>query len=124
MLQQADGLCTLAGGCLGRYYAVEPNGDLAHCDVFVGDGRYTLGNVTHDSFADVRERDALQALRAENEAALQAMRACPSFAVCNGACPHERYLAVRHDPAHRAECCGWRTLIDHVRAHERARPAP
>ena len=122
--QQAAGVCTFAGGCLGRYYAVDPNGDLAHCDVFVGDERYTLGNVMHDSFAELRGREALRALRAENEAALQAMRGCPDFPVCNGACPHERYLAVRHDRAHRAECCGWRTLIDHVRAHEGVPPAP
>jgi uncharacterized protein len=120
---QGPGLCTLAGGCLGRYYAVEPNGDLAHCDEFVGDPRYILGNVLRQSFADLRALPAMRALRDENDAALQAMRACPDFAVCNGACPHERYLAVRHDAAHTPECCGWRPLIEHVRAREQGRQA-
>jgi uncharacterized protein len=118
----ASGLCTLAGGCLGRYYAVEPNGDLAHCDVFVGDARYTVGNVMQQSFAELREQAAMRALREENEKALQAMRGCPEFAVCNGGCPHDHYLGVRHDPAHRGECCGQRALIEHVRTHERATP--
>jgi uncharacterized protein len=120
---QGAGLCTLAGGCLGSYYAVEPNGDLAHCDVFVGDPRYTLGNVLQDAFTDIRERAAMRALRAEDEEALRAMGACPDFAICNGACPHERYLAVRHDATYRPECCGWRRLIEHVRACESARAA-
>jgi uncharacterized protein len=113
------GLCTLAGGCLGSYYAVEPNGDLAHCDVFVGDPRYTVGNVMRQSFADIREGAAMRSLRVENEAALAAMRACPSFAVCSGGCPHERYLGIRHDAGYRPECCGLCALIEHVRAAER-----
>ncbi len=115
---EGAGLCTLAGGCLGRYYAVEPNGDVAHCDVFVGDPRYTLGNILRDRFSDLWARETMQELWAENEAALAAMRACPEFTTCNGACPHERYLAVRYDAMHRPECCGWRTLIEHVRARE------
>jgi uncharacterized protein len=118
------GLCTLAGDCFGRYYAIEPNGDIAHCDVFVGDPAYTLGNVLCDRFAELREGAAMRALRDENEAALQAMKSCPDFALCNGACPHERYLAMRHDAAYQPECCGWRTLFEHVRAAESTLAAP
>jgi uncharacterized protein len=115
---QAAGLCTLAGGCLGRFYAIEPNGDVAHCDEFVGDPRYTVGNVLRTSFAELRESAAMRALRRENDAALEAMQACPDFGVCNGACPHERYLRVRHDGAYQPGCCGWRALIEHVREGE------
>jgi uncharacterized protein len=113
-------LCTLAGGCLGRYFAIEPSGDVAHCDVFVGDPRYTLGNVMHQSFTELCEEPAMHALRAENEATLRAMQACPSYGICNGACPHDRYLAVRHDAGYRPDCCGWQRLIEHVRARESA----
>jgi uncharacterized protein len=121
--EQGAGLCTLAGACLGSYFAVEPNGDVAHCDTFVGDPRYTLGNVLRDRFADLRERAEVRALQVENDAALRAMHTCPNFQVCNGGCPHERYLAVRHDPAYRADCCGWSALIEHVREGERTRSA-
>ncbi len=108
---QAAGACTLAGGCFGHYFAVEPNGDIAHCDLFVGDGRYTLGNVLEPgSFAQLAAGAALDALEAESQSALRAMQACPEFAACNGWCPHERYLAVRHDPNHTAGCCGLRPL--------------
>jgi uncharacterized protein len=117
------GTCTLAGGCFGRYFAVEPNGDVAHCDLFVGDERYTLGNVTGaQSFAQLGTRAELGALEAESARALRAMDACPEFAACNGWCPHERYLASRHNPNHRAGCCGLRSLIEHVREREAAHP--
>lgn len=109
-------VCTFAGGCLGRYYLVEPNGEVAHCDLFIGDPRYTLGNVMTDDFAAIRRSANLLELQTENERALQAMRSCPEFKVCNGWCPHERYLAVRHDPDYRADCRGLRELIEHIRA--------
>jgi uncharacterized protein len=46
---------------------------------------------------------------------------CPEFAVCNGWCPHERYLSERHARAHRDDCCGLRDLIAHMR--DRLAPA-
>ncbi len=109
--------CTLAGGCLGYYYLIEPNGEVAHCDLFLGDPRYTLGNILRDDFATIRASARMRELREENERALSRMRGCPEFKVCNGWCPHERYLSVRHNPNHRADCCGLRELIAHIRAH-------
>jgi uncharacterized protein len=110
--------CTLAGGCFGELFGVEPNGEVVHCVDFVGDPRYTLGNIVTDDFATLRRSAAMMALRAENEETLAAMRACPNFAVCNGWCPRERYTSLRHNPRHRADCCGLRNLIDHIRARE------
>jgi len=43
------------------------------------------------------------------------MRACPNFAVCNGWCPYERYVASRHDPGYSGNCCGLSGLIEHIR---------
>ncbi|WP_162802808.1 radical SAM/SPASM domain-containing protein [Ornithinimicrobium avium] len=112
--------CTLAGGCLGAYYLVEPDGRVAHCDLFLGDERYTLGNVLTQDFLSMAASPAMEALREANEHALEGMRRCPGFDVCQGWCPHERYTSARHNPSHRADCCGLLPLIDHVRA----RPVP
>ena len=43
-------LCTLAGGCIGENYHIEPGGDIFHCDKYVGDPAYYLGNVLTDDF--------------------------------------------------------------------------
>lgn len=110
------GVCMLAGGCLGRYFSVEPNGDVAHCDLYVGDPNFTLGNLRDHGFNDFDRHPRLLALRQANDRALDQMRACPEFAVCNGWCPHERYLAERHQRDHASDCCGLRGLIAHMRA--------
>jgi uncharacterized protein len=114
----APGYCKLAGGCLGRYYIVEPNGDTAHCDLFLGDPAYELGNVTRDGFAAMRASATMAALVARRGDELDAMRSCAEFTTCNGWCPHERYLAARHDPRTSAGCCGLANLIGHIRARE------
>ncbi|PIB11911.1 MULTISPECIES: radical SAM/SPASM domain-containing protein [Streptomyces] len=115
-------VCTLAGDCFGRYYLVEPDGEVAHCDLFLGDPGYTLGNVLSDSFASFREGPTLVRLRGSNERALTSLRDCPDFGVCNGWCPHERYIASRHDPEFTSDCCGLSRLIAHMR--ERLGVAP
>jgi len=108
-------LCTLAGNCFGRFYLVESNGDVAHCDVFVGDPAYNLGNVLTDSFATLRCGESLQGLQMAHEQVLGQLRACPEFNVCNGWCPHELYISSRHDPNFDGSCCGLRELIEHIR---------
>ncbi|MFJ8622775.1 radical SAM protein [Kitasatospora sp. NPDC093550] len=108
-------VCTLAGHCLGRYYLVEPTGEVAHCDLFIGDPAYTVGNVLSGSFASFRDGPALTALRSAEDRAQVGMSGCPEYVTCNGWCPHERYTAFRHDPAFTGECCGLRDLIAHMR---------
>jgi uncharacterized protein len=114
--------CTVEGGCVGNYFLVEPNGDVAHCDLFIGDERYTLGNVLEHDFAAMRATAKMRALKEQNDREVDAMRGCPEFSVCNGWCPHERYISVRHNPHHRGDCCGLRELIGHVRARMAEEP--
>jgi len=112
--------CTLAGGCVGNLYSVEPNGDVNHCDEFLDDEDYVVGNIVRQDFAEIRRGPKLRALEAENEAALDRMRSCREFSVCNGWCPHERYMGTRHDPNYRDDCCGLRPLIEHMRSRDDA----
>jgi uncharacterized protein len=112
-----SGFCQLNGKCLGQYFLVEPNGSVAHCDLFVGDERYTLGNIMEQSFESLRQSPLLGTLIADRERDLEGMASCPEFGVCQGWCPHERYLSVRHDPSHTNNCCGLKPLIDHIRGH-------
>jgi len=114
---EPGGICTLAGGCLGQNYLVEPNGEVAHCDFFLGDDRYTFGNILVDDFSTIRRAEAMLMLKDEEATALTGMESCPEFGVCKGWCPHERYLSLRHNPNHGSTCCGLRTLISHIREH-------
>jgi uncharacterized protein len=109
------GICKLGGPCLGDYFLVEPDGEIAHCDLFKGDPAYTLGSVLDSSFAELRRSPALERLKTADAQARREMSSCPEFATCQGWCPHERYLGRRHDPRYSAGCCGLRPLIEHVR---------
>lgn len=108
--------CTLLGGCLGRHYSIEPDGRVAHCDVFLGDQDYEVGSVVDMSFAEMRASRQMQARIAENEREIRNIQGCSEFSVCNGWCPHERYTARRHYVGHDPGCCGLRELIEHIRA--------
>jgi uncharacterized protein len=109
--------CTWTGGCLGQYFLVEPNGEVAHCDLFDGDRRYTYGNISQTSLSQMLEGAAIKTLMAENDIAIQQMRSqCPEFDHCNGGCPHDRYIAYRHDPHYSSGCCGRRRLIEYMRS--------
>ncbi|HKI08822.1 MAG TPA: radical SAM protein [Nitrososphaeraceae archaeon] len=108
--------CTLEGNCFGHYYVVEPNGEVAHCELFQGDSRYTLGNILESNFEVFRNSRELSTLIQENRKELDNLQLhCPEFAVCKGWCPHERYLSVRHNPNHTNKCCGLFDLIRHIR---------
>ncbi|MGW1993747.1 radical SAM protein [Embleya sp. NPDC001921] len=106
--------CELQGGCLGRYFLVEPDGRVAHCDKFVGDDRYTLGNIlTHDLSA-MRRSPRLRALTAAEDLALERLHGCPWFDKCRGWCPHERYVAAATADAGAGAptCCGLAPLFE------------
>jgi uncharacterized protein len=117
IIGQCSGDCTLAGRCFGKFFIIEPNGDVAHCDLFLGDDQYVFGNILSSDFSAFRQSSKFALLQAENERALNAMRLCSEFAVCNGGCPHDRYLSIRHNPSHRVDCCGLQDLIRHIRGH-------
>jgi uncharacterized protein len=108
--------CTFEGNCFGHYYVVEPNGEVAHCELFQGDSRYTLGNILEDDFKVFRHSAKLGALIKENQMELSKMQEhCPEFSLCKGWCPHERYLSVRHSTNDTSNCCGLFDLIRHIR---------
>ncbi|MFL6161546.1 MAG: radical SAM protein [Jatrophihabitantaceae bacterium] len=112
----SPGTCKLGGPCLGQYYLIEPSGEVAHCDLFKGDPSWTLGSVMSDSFADIRASDRMRALREEDARQRAQMSAqCVDFEVCQGYCPHERYLSRQNNPQHSTRCCGLQPLIEHVR---------
>ncbi|HTN89362.1 MAG TPA: radical SAM protein [Sorangium sp.] len=108
---EVAGHCELLGSCVGAFFSVEPDGSVGHCDKFVGDPDYTLGNVVTQSFDEMRAGARAQALAAGNRAAQAQQQGCRYFKYCRGWCPHERYVAERHDPGHDPSCCGLSELF-------------
>jgi len=108
-------VCNLSGACIGRYFCVEPNGDVTHCDCFVG-GQYPLGNIMDSSFADMAASASMAKLLADNRRSLDLTRVrCGDFELTRGGCPHSRLTALQHG-RDSGPCCEHRDLIAHTRA--------
>jgi uncharacterized protein len=103
--------CLLAGGCIGKYFAIDPDGSIFHCGEFMFDPNYNLGNIQTIDFEALQSADKIQYL---NRANLESIRTldCPWVSVCNGGCPKDRYINRIFNPT--ARCCGFADLIEHI----------
>ncbi len=115
LMQANPGVCTLAGGCLGENFHIDAEGGVYHCDKYLGDPAYHLGNILETDFDAIRGGPVLAGLIAEEARRIERLKRCPNFAVCHGGCPHDRYIARKYETGNDGECCGNAGLIDHIR---------
>ena len=107
-------VCTLAGNCVARHLGVNVNGDVYHCDRYVTDNDYRLGNVHKNSFAEMFDGAKVKELQARNARRVDGYAACPWLPICNGGCPHTAYIAERSLAGYDPACCGEAALIEHI----------
>lgn len=107
-------ICTLAGHCIGKHFAVNVNGDVYHCDRYITDDGYLFGNVVHDDLDVIRENAKIAELRRRNEERLNNYSQCPYLPICAGGCPHDHYIDSRSIVRSMDHCCGQRDLIEHI----------
>jgi uncharacterized protein len=115
LMRANPGVCTLAGGCLGENFHIDAEGGVYHCDKYVGDRAYNLGNILETDFDAIRRGPVLGGLIADEARRVEALKRCTNFEVCHGGCPHDRYIARKYDAGHDGSCCGQSGLIDHIR---------
>jgi uncharacterized protein len=109
-------MCMLQGQCFGHIFRIEPEGTIGHCDCFAQIPGYQLGHIMTDTFSDLLRSPRLRQLREEDAQCRRALEErCPEFAVCKGGCAFERYVLAQRAPASAPDCCGYRTLIQHIR---------
>jgi uncharacterized protein len=115
---QNPGFCEFLGGCAGHFISVEPDGDVSHCDKYIGDDYYRLGSLSKDKLETILQGRDVQKIRENWDLELEAMKTCPHFKYCRGWCPHERYLANRNGTPISPELCGMATLLNGLNAME------
>jgi uncharacterized protein len=103
--------CVFDGNCMGGFLTVEPMGEVSACDKYIDAEGYRFGSLAENSLADLLASPALAQASAETAGGIDLARECPWFQVCQGGCPHDRYLrrhlGVRHDES----CCGLAPLL-------------
>lgn len=112
---QTPSHCELLGNCQGAVVALEPDGRLSHCDKYLGDPDYILGETTSAALDGPRIAD----LKARDRTARAALTGCRWSSVCRGWCPHERHLQQRLT-GQTPRCCGLAPLFEGLSAMEGA----
>ena len=105
------GFCELRGPCLGDYFGVDPDGQVMHCDKFLGSEAHVLGTLADRSFAEMRASDEMRALKDGYRAAQTRLAGCRWFGRCKGWCPHEAHIADLRGAA--GGCCGLAEVFAH-----------
>jgi uncharacterized protein len=106
--------CFFAGNCMGHYLTIEPSGDVSACDKFIGDENFFFGNLLRKNLSAMSLSPSLEAVRAETAAAIDLTRGCRWFGVCQGGCPHDRYLRRRYNRSQDESCCGLAPLLSDI----------
>lgn len=108
-------VCTLAGGCIGKHFGVNVNGDIYHCDRYVSDNDYRLGNIVTDDWGAIFSREEIRVLQERNRKRLAGYVDCSYLPICHGGCPHNYYIDRRSIRNFDGRCCGEASLIAHIR---------
>lgn len=114
---QAPGHCELLGNCVGHFFSIDPDGSVYHCDKYIGDPEFRVGNLTRESFAEMRSASALQRILRQTAETVSAFCGCPHATVCQGWCPHEAYLSRLAGTADE-RCCGLAPFLDALSLEE------
>jgi uncharacterized protein len=106
-------VCLLEGNCIGKYFGINFNGDIFHCDEFMFDPVYKIGNVINDNFDDIALSNKIAMLKARNEDEIHKLQ-CKWLPICNGGCPKDRYVNRKLVDKGVVRCCGFSDLIEHI----------
>jgi len=113
ILGARGGVCIFSGDCVGKYLGITPVGDVYHCDEFMFDYSYKLGNVREQTFEEMLNpmNPKLIRIRSETEGTKKSI-SCKYSKICNYGCPKDRYVFSR--VYNEEGTCGWCNVIDHI----------
>jgi uncharacterized protein len=113
LLGSEHSMCLLGGGCIGKYLAINVNGDAYHCDEFMIDPKYKVGNIIADSLQDILSSEQMKLLIDNNDDEIHQLE-CKWFPICKGGCPKDRYVTRKMEGNKKIRCCGYADLIQHI----------
>jgi uncharacterized protein len=104
-------ICVFDGNCMGGYLTIEPTGEVSSCDKYRGDMDYRFGSVLSMDLADLPVQQNFVKANEYTEAGIAGTDHCPWHSVCQGGCPHDRYVRLQHGVPHDESCCGLAPLL-------------
>jgi uncharacterized protein len=105
------------GDCLGKFYAIDPHGDIYPCQRFVGFSQYRLGTVAQMTAQSWSESDVWKLLDKRRRAVTRECEGCAFWEDCQGGCPYNalaRYGSNLEPSARDPFCEAYRNLFSCV----------
>jgi len=113
ILGARGGVCIFNGDCVGRVLGITPDGDVYHCDEFMFDDSYKLGNVREQTFEEMLNPMNPKLIRIGLEfGGTKKSISCKYSKICNYGCPKDRYVFSK--VYNEEGTCGWCNVIDHI----------
>ncbi len=82
-------LCKDGGNCVGKYFGVESQGDICHCDKFKNRENFHLGNIYLNSFQDITNSVKFKELIKFENKIRSKCKFCKWFKLCKGGCLYD-----------------------------------
>lgn len=108
-----SGFCVYGPNCVGRFFTIEPQGGVSHCDKYQNDPDFRFGNILETPLPEIPRSPKLLRAHGYTEAGLDLCHSSCSWSdYCGGGCPHDRYVrVVRRRQARDERCCGLAPLL-------------
>lgn len=82
-------LCKDGGNCVGKYFGIEAEGDICHCDKFRDRDNFILGNIYLQTFEDILSSKKYKELIKYEQHIRSNCKKCEWFHLCKGGCLYE-----------------------------------
>ncbi len=79
-------LCKDGGACVGKYYGLENDGTVWHCDKFLGDERFKVGNIRDARISELAGSDRMKSIARFEAETRNGCEPCKWFDLCQGGC--------------------------------------
>jgi uncharacterized protein len=107
-------ICVFDGNCMGGFLTIEPTGEISSCDKYRGDADYRFGSVLTMDLADLPAQQNFVQANEYTAEGIARTDDCPWRDVCQGGCPHDRYVRLQHGVSHDESCCGLAPLLSEM----------
>lgn len=79
-------VCKDGGSCVGKYFSVEPEGLVSHCDKFTQDERFCFGNILNTPFNELIKSQKVKDAVEYEKSIREKCKPCPWYSLCKGGC--------------------------------------
>jgi uncharacterized protein len=108
--------------CIMRYpkvcglnvIAIDVNGDVYPCDLFIGNETLRLGTIANEGLSDIFSNPTYRAFIETGNSLPEGCRACSYLKYCYGGCVHHRYMNGKDMKNKSFYCESYKQIINHL----------